>query len=171
MKAQTKTNQAQTLDESFLTKQLVNAKERLARVQAERRRLIDAFQGGFIMKEEFEQRAGTVVSRISQLQDDLQVLKAEQNTASDGKSLLTKLSYFTSTVTDRLDRMTFHERQELARQVLEEVVLCDNTVKLFFKIPLTSSESSAQKKTESLPNVSTQLNLRSCSRVLWGLHS
>ena len=161
MKAQTKTNQAQSLDESFLTRQLVNAKERLARVQEERRRLIDAFQGGFIVKEEFEQRAGTVVSRISQLQDDLQVLKAEQNTASDGKSLLTKISHFTSTVTDRLDRMTFHEQQELARQVLEEVVLCDNTVKLFFNIPLTSSESSVQKKTEPLPNVSTQLGLRS----------
>ncbi len=171
MKAQTNTNQPQSLDESFLMKQLVNAKERLTRVQAERRRLIDAFQGGFIPKEEFEQRAGTVVSRISQLQDDLQVLKSEQKTASDGKSLLTKLCYFTSTVTDRLDRMTFHERQELARQVLEEVVICDNTVKLFFKIPLTRSESSAQKKTESLPNVSTQLSLRSRPGVLRGFYT
>ena len=31
--------------------------------------------------------------------------------------------------------MTFHERQELTRELLEEVVICDNIVKLYFKIP------------------------------------
>jgi hypothetical protein len=65
--------------------------------------------------------------------------------------LLTKISHFTSTITEKLDGMTFHERQALARQVLEEVVICDNTVKLFFKVPMTNNNPSVQKKLNWIP--------------------
>jgi site-specific DNA recombinase len=153
---------AQPLDESALSTQLHNINKRISQVQAERRRLIDAFQGGFIAKEEFEERSRIVARRIAELQTDLEGLESQQQQASQDDQLLSRLSNFTSTITERLDNMTFHERQALTRELLEEVVICDNVVKLYFKIPLPSPERpSDQKKLQKKSRVSSELILRS----------
>jgi hypothetical protein len=40
-----------------------------------------------------------------------------------GKTLLGRVQEFTTTVKDKLDTMSFQERQRLARSVIEEIVL------------------------------------------------
>jgi len=156
LKAETQIKDAESLDESVLSTQMHNTDKRLARVQAERRRLIDAFQGDFITREEFEERARTVAKRVTELQGDLRGLEIQRKQSSEGKQLLSRISNFTAAVTDKLDNMTFHEKQTLAREVLEEVVICDNVVRLYFKIPLPITEQSSQKKI----GVSSELILR-----------
>jgi hypothetical protein len=162
IEAQTKLSMVDSLDDSVLSTQLHNTNKRLSQVQTERRRLIDAFQGGFIAKEEFEERCRIVARRISELQTDLKGLESQQQQNAGDNQLLSRLSNFTATITERLDCMTFHERQALARELLEEVVICDNVVKLYFKIPIPSAElSSGQKKLQNQARVSSELILRS----------
>jgi len=154
IQAHKKLGTVQSPDETVLSTQLRNTNKRISQVQAERKRLIDAYQGGFIVKKEFEERSCTVAKRIAELQTNLKGLESQQQQASDDNQILSRLSNFTSTITGRLDSMTFHERQELAREVLEEVVICDNIVKLYFKIPLPSPEkSNDQKKPKKIPCV------------------
>ena len=162
LKAKSIINDTQSLDQSFLSGQFENVKKRLSQVQAERRRLIDAFQGGFVSKEDFEDRAHTVSTRINTLQDDLKTLEQEQKAVSEGKQLLTGLKDFTSAITKKIDSITFQQKQALARMVLKEVVIHDNIVKIYFKIPVSISKNQLPKnKKNPLENtLSMKLNLR-----------
>jgi site-specific DNA recombinase len=163
LKAQTTLKDTQSLDESFITTQLNNTRKRLSQIQAERRRLLDALQGGFITGAEFEARAPNVSIRIENLKADLKALEEESKNASAGKQLLTRMTDFTKTITDRLDSMTFQEKQELVRTVLDEVVINRNTVKLLFKIPLpkTKKPDFRNNNQGDRKTVSTELDLRS----------
>ncbi len=163
VKAQTSLTQSESLDQSFLSLQRDNTRKRLTRVKAERRRLLDVYQSGFIEKDEFESRAAQVAARVTQLQADLESLERESKHVSASQSLSKRLRDFASAITDRLDTMNFHERQLLVRTVLEEVVIHDNVVKLYFKIPLPKPDPEPPKPSRgradrSLPN---QFTLRS----------
>ena len=173
LKAQRAFDDSQSLDESGLAIQLNNARKRITQVQGERRRLIDAFQGGFIEKNEFEERSRNVSRRISSLQDDIKALEEEQENASGRNELLTRISHFTSAITHKLDEMTFAEKQTVVRTVLKEVGINGNTVKLYFKIPLPKAEKkTSERSSASSPKnaLSSELDLRSrrhgagCSR-------
>ena len=50
MRAQMSLSHSESLDHSFLSTQFAHARKRLAQVKAERRRLLDVYQGGFIEK-------------------------------------------------------------------------------------------------------------------------
>ena len=161
--AQTQMLESTAPDASFLSTQIENAKKRLARVRAERRRLLDAYQAGFIDKKEFEERAGTVARRIDTLEKELDALEEEHRHATEEHQLLERINTFTSVITQRLDEMDFPQRQALVRTVLEEVVLCGDTVKLYFKIPLPRPPISTTEADGPTGNggVSSRLDLRS----------
>ena len=163
VRAQSVLGRSASLDPSFLLTQINHIRQRLMQVKAERRRLLDAFQGGFIEQQEFESRSIHVGSRLNQLQADLESLEQESQRAGAGEKLFTRLREFTSAVTQKLDTMTFHEKQVLVRTVIEEVVIHDNVVKLYFKIPLPKPEpdSPPGTKPRSYPSLSSELNLRS----------
>ncbi len=140
-----------SLDQSVLSIQVKNARKRLAQVQGERRRLIDAFQGGFIEKSEFEERSRNVSRRMSSLQDDTKALEVEKENASGRNQLLARISDFTSAVTRKLDEMTFPEKQTLLRTVLKEVGINGNAVKLYFKIPLPKPQKKTPRALAMVP--------------------
>ena len=154
---------SESLDHSFLSTQFAHARKRLAQVKAERRRLLDVYQGGSIEKDEFESRASRVANRVAQLQGDLESLEQESKQANAGQSLSRRLGDFTSAIIHRLDALSFHERQALVRSVLEEVVIRDNVVKLYFKIPLPKPDPdpSGEPKPRTECPVSSQCDLRS----------
>ena len=163
VKAQSVLGHSASLDQTFLSTQINHIRQRLMQVKAERRRLLDAFQGGFIEQKEFESRSIHVGSRLSQLQADLESLEQESQRAGAGEKLTSRLREFTSAVTQKLDTMSFHEQQALIRSVLEEVVIHDNVVKLYFKIPLPKPEpdSPPGAKPHRRPSLSSELHLRS----------
>jgi site-specific DNA recombinase len=183
VKAQSVFAESTSLDQSFLSMQINHVRKRLVQVKAEQRRLLDAFQGGFIEQKEFESRSVHIGSRLSQLQADLQSLEQEYQRTNAGEKLTARLREFTSAVTHKLDTMTFHEKQGLVRTVLEEVVIHDNVVKLYFKIPLPRSEPDPppREKPRRPPALSSELHLRSrsgqhvdvrveCQQITEGLH-
>jgi hypothetical protein len=55
---------------------------------------------------------------------DLNALEEESKNASAGKQLLTRMTDFTKTITDKLDSMTFHNKQELedVKELVETVI-------------------------------------------------
>ncbi len=163
LKAQSALTDTESLDRSILSTQLKNAGRRLQKLEAQRRRLIDGFQEGLVPKEEFQERTRSLEARIKNIQDDLTTLETEYKTALQGQELLTRIREFTTAVARKLDTMTFHEKQQLVRRILHEVVIHDNLIKLYFKIPLPRSKSDGSKYavTSAEKTVSSKLFLRS----------
>jgi len=163
LKAHAMVKDTQYLDQSFLGTQVQNAKKRLEKIEAQRRRLIDVYQEGFIFREEFEERMASLSKRIEEMKFDLTTLKEEYRNATDGKQLLSRIKDFTSTVTENIDRMSFFQKQKLARTILQEVVIHDNVIKIYFKIPLPKPKNDApkSKRIQSDNEVSSELILRS----------
>jgi len=163
LKAQTTLKSMQSLDESFLMTQLHNTQKKLSQTQGERRRLVDAFQGGLITKEEFAERTRNLSIRIENLQTDLKAVEEETKNVSAGKQLLTRITDLTRTIRDKFDDMTFHEKRNLVRAVLSEVVINGSTVKLLFKIPLpkTKGTDPPDNNRQAPSTLSTELYLRS----------
>jgi len=162
-KAHAMVKDTQYLDQSFLGNQIQNVKKRLEKIEAQRRRLVDVYQEGFIFKEEFEQRMANLSKRIEEMKSDLTTLEEEYKNATDGKQLLSRIKDFTSTVTENIDSMSFFQKQKLARTILHEVVIHDNVIKIYFKIPLPKLKNDAPrlKRTQSENKVSSELFLRS----------
>lgn len=163
LKAQAMVKDTQYLDQSFIGTQIQNAKKRLEKHDTQRRRLIDVYQEGFIFREEFEERMASLSKRIEEMKSDLAALEKEYRNASDGKQLLSRIKDFTSTVTKNIDRMSFFQKQELIRTILHEVVIHDNVVKIYVKIPLPKlkNDASQSKRIQSENKVSSELILRS----------
>jgi hypothetical protein len=86
LKAQSLFRNGGSVDESFLSAQLNHASKRLSQLQGERHRLLDAFQGGFVDKEEFEQRAAQILNRIRELEADIRGLEDENKHLSEGNN-------------------------------------------------------------------------------------
>jgi site-specific DNA recombinase len=167
LKAHATVNDMQCMDQSFLATQIQNARKRVEKLSVQRRRLIDVFQEGFILKEEFEERMAVLSKRIDEIKSDLVNLEMEYKNASDGKQMLSRINDFTSTVTKNIDRMSFFQKQKLVRTIIHEVVIHDNVVKIYFKIPLPKLKNDASKSkkiyngTQSENKVSSESILRS----------
>lgn len=159
LKAQKLLHDGEPLDHSLLASQIKSTKKRLEQVLAEKRRLIDAYQQGFLSKAEFGARAKTVQQRAAALNRDLDKLADTYKTSDRTSELLKSLAAFTGTMAATIDALTFHQRQTLVRQVLEEVVIDHGKLKLFFKIPVQHPPAAAPSP-PARP-LSSELNLRS----------
>jgi site-specific DNA recombinase len=159
LKAQGLLCSKQPFDQSFLSTQIRNTKKRCDQVEAEKRRLLDIYQQGFLSKDEFAVRARIVQQRLSALTSELGKLEHEYKDCNTENNFLASIADFTTTITQTIDSITFHQRQELLRQVLEEVVIHDHKLKLFFKIPVKNPP--LQSPPPAPNNLSSELSLRS----------
>ena len=169
LKAQAALNDVQCFDTSFLGTQITNARRRLEKFNAQKRRLLDVFQEGYIVKEEFEERVTILSKRIDEVHSDHLHLEVEYRNASHGEQLLTRIRSFTTTVASSIDRLSFFEKQKLVRTIVHEVVICDGTVKIYFKIPLPKLEKDSSISHVKRPEnrVSSELGLRSRCGYRW----
>jgi site-specific DNA recombinase len=157
-------------DEAVLEQQIHSTQRRLGQAHAERGRLLDAYQGGFLDKSEFEARARRLTERVHGLEVDVGKLKNERQNNMGDRQILGRIEGFTRSVAANLDALSFHERQELARKVLDEVVLDEGQVRLYFRIPLPSSNTTTPDRDNESPGPihlptsapSSRFSLRSC---------
>ncbi|MBI2839331.1 MAG: recombinase family protein [Acidobacteria bacterium] len=163
LKVHTQLKEARPLDGDLLACQIQATEKRMRQAEAERRRLLDAFQAGFVRQEEFEERAHCLSERLAGIERDLRGLQEERRTCLEGKDILTRIENFTTEIAAKLNTMNFHERQLLTRTVLEEAVLDGSHVHLYFKIPLPRSPKDPPETSEAHhgKNVSSQFDLRS----------
>jgi site-specific DNA recombinase len=142
-------------DDGFLELQVRTARQRLKQAEDERVRLLDAYQAGHLEKRELEVRAKKVGVRIKGLASELSTMEEERRRACGGRSLMNRIGEFTRTVTENLDVMRFHDRQALARTLLDEVVLEDRDVTLHLRIPLPRPSPAADVPKPEQPEGAT----------------
>ncbi len=165
LKAQGTFNATNDYDQSFLETQINNTKKRLRRFESQKGRLVDMYQENIIEKDDFTTRISNLSKRIESDKVDLANLLKEHTNATKGIRILSKISDFTLTVSNNIDKMSFHQKQQLVRTIIKEVVIHDRNVKIYFKIPLMTENKKASSETLNIGRdmVSSQLNLRSCS--------
>ena len=103
------------------------ARRQLTQLRSQQRRLIDAYQAGAIALAELESRQGPLVDRGTELE---RVAPLEQDRYATRSELERQISDFSQKVSAGLEEMTFSQRQELVRLVLEKVVVTDTRVEL-----------------------------------------
>jgi hypothetical protein len=111
-------------------------------VRTQHRRLLDAYQAGAIGLADFEARQRPLQERATELERSAAL---DQDHRATRAELERHISAFSQKVSDRLDEMTFAERQELLRLVLDKVVVTEIRVELFFKIPLAAKEYQSRR--------------------------
>lgn len=116
---------------------LVAMQRQLSELRAQARRLVDAYQTGAIPLDALHTRQRHLTERIAEL--ELAVQSTSGN-ALNRKQMKNQITLFAAQVADNLDQMNFVQRQELLRTVLEKVVVTEEKVELFFKIPLPPSD-------------------------------
>ena len=110
------------------------ARRQLTELRSQQRRLMDAYQAGAIALAELESRQRPLLDRASELE---RFAALEHDRHATRSELERQISEFSQKVNAGLEGMTFSQRQELVRLVLEKVVVIDTRVELFFKIPVS----------------------------------
>ncbi len=106
---------------------------RLLELRTQHQRLLDAYQAGAISLPELNARRRPLEDRIGELDHSTRRRHAHTLTKT---ALKRHLDAFAADVARRLTTMTFQDRQQLLRSVLEEVILTEDRAELKFKIPL-----------------------------------
>ena len=118
------------------------ASRQLGEVRAQHRRLLDAYQAGAIALADLETRQRPLQERAAELERSAAF---DQDHRATRAELGQRISAFSQKVTAGLDEMTFTQRQELLRLVLDRVVVTEARVELLFKIPLAEKECQSQR--------------------------
>ncbi len=116
----------------------------LADLRAQHSRLLDAYQAGAISLADLEARRHPLEDRIGELDH---ASRAAEHRALTRADLKRSVDSFVKGVTDQLDTMTFADRQQLLRTVLDRVVLTDERVELLFNIPVLSTPKEGRSRT------------------------
>jgi site-specific DNA recombinase len=118
-----------------------SATRQLAGLRAQQRRLVDAYQAGAIVLADLECRQRPLAARVAELE---RAAALEQDRRATREELDRCISDFSAKVSAGLAEMTFAQRQELVRLVLDQVVITEGRVEILFKIPVLMKECQRQ---------------------------
>ena len=120
-------------------------------------RLLDAYQSGAIELAELQNRRRLVEAKLSTLHREKELLeKAAQEQRQEG-DMRGDLEDFVALVSNRLQHISFEDKQKLLRMVLDKVVVTDWRVEVHYNIPLSRPAAPMTQK------VSTNFDL-CCAR-------
>ncbi len=156
-----------TPDDELLAAELARLDRKLDAVDAERRRLIDAYQAGLIELPELQRRATDVEHRRHDLEQRRDALTAQRHQLTRDNQLRHRVRHFASRVLDVIDTLDFDQKQTLLRLVVEEVHVTGWHVQIRLRIPLDDNPDSPPRPPNPNPDpdrpgpVSTEDRLRS----------
>ncbi len=93
----------------------------IARYRRERDRLIDLFQSGIVEKTEIEGKLKAVRSKIEQLSEEISYLTKQGAESKKFLTVISKLDDFTNHLSKNLDTLTFGEKRNIVKFLVEEV--------------------------------------------------
>jgi site-specific DNA recombinase len=105
---------------------------------AERRRVADLYQGGFIEQHELLRRGKELDARRRILEAQRETLIGERKELSQKNRLRQRVAGFAEKVTATIDQLDFEQRQKLLRLVVEAVRVKGWQVEIRLRIPLDS---------------------------------
>ena len=108
---------------------VVLAKKRRERKQQEmeKERLLDLYQSGQVELVEIEPRLKTIRAKIKRLHDECALVEREAKEAHHRLQLIEQFTTFTHRMTTNLSTLSFAERKQIIRLLVEEVVVDTTT--------------------------------------------
>ena len=138
---------------------VVLAKKRRERKQQEmeKERLLDLYQSGQVELVEIEPRLKTIRAKIKRLHDECALVEREAKEAHHRLQLIEQFTTFTHRMTTNLSTLSFAERKQIIRLLVEEVVVDTTTeeitvrhilpVEQMFPLCKGSSDGAAMQRT------------------------
>ncbi len=125
-----------TPDDELLAAELARLDRRLHAIQAERRRLVDLYQAGLLDLTELQRRAADTDTRSRDIQQRRDALTTQRQDLARDNHIRNRVAGFAHRVLAVIDQLTFDQRQQLLRLVIEEVRVTGWNVKIQLRIPL-----------------------------------
>ncbi len=122
---------------------LAETHRQLTELRTQHRRLVDAYQADAITLADLKARQGPLTERIAEL-DQATTRDRQQRITKD--DLNKRIDDFAHQVNGNLEAMTFDQRQQLIRTVLDRVILTQERVELCFKIPIPHNRKEGRSR-------------------------
>ncbi len=123
-------------DDELLAAELARLDRKLEANQAERRRLADLYQSGLIDLDDMKRRARDIDGRHRSLTDQRDNLADQRRELAVDNGLRRRVGDFARLAAAGIDQLTFQQRQQLLRLVVEEVRVTGWQVVIQLRIPL-----------------------------------
>src|SRR5215467_14522343 len=107
----------------------------------EKKRLLDLYQTGIISLEEISPRLERIREKMKNVEQEYILHEAEKHRAQQQLQLIEQFAAFQAKFVSRLDRLTFAEKKQVVRLLVEEVLVDSVNGSLIVKhvIPLDKS--------------------------------
>ncbi|MGH2469645.1 MAG: recombinase family protein, partial [Chloroflexota bacterium] len=128
-------------DDDALTNQLDVVKRQCGQVQKEQQRLLDAYQVELLTLDQLEKRMLPLRARAEALEQEIERLETEQGEARSTRNFRDNVQALCATVSAGLSNLSFYERQEFMRLMVERVEVENWNVQIVFRIPLPGDDS------------------------------
>ncbi|HET9564742.1 MAG TPA: recombinase family protein [Mycobacterium sp.] len=125
-----------TPDDELLAAELARLDRKLDATNAERRRLIDLYQGGFIELPEMQRRATEIAARRKELQHKRTRLADERATLARDNQLRSRVHDFAARIHAVIDTLDDTQKQQLLRLLIEDVRVTGWHVEIRLRIAL-----------------------------------
>ncbi|MGH9846148.1 MAG: recombinase family protein, partial [Blastocatellia bacterium] len=145
--------------DELLAAEVARFDRKIEAARAERRRVADLYQAGFIEQHELLRRGKELDLRRRALETQRATLIAEREELAQKNRLRQRVAGFADKVASTIDRLDFEQRQKLLRLVVEEVRVKGWQVEIRLRIPLDGPPDPSGER------VSTKDRLRSLHEV------
>lgn len=125
-------------DDELLAAQLTRFDRKIESAAAERRRLADLYQAGFIEREELQRRGKELEVRRRTLETQRHALTGQREELAQQNRLRERVQGFADKVKATIDQLDFDQRQKLLRLVIDKVRVKGWHVEIKLRIPLES---------------------------------
>ena len=124
-----------------ITSLLMKKQKEINHQEIEKKRLIDLYQTGIISLEEIKPRLKRIRERIKAVQQEYALLEEEKHREQKQLQLIEQFATFQNKFSSRLDALSFEEKKQVVRLLVEEVLVDSVNEKLIVKhvIPLDKS--------------------------------
>jgi site-specific DNA recombinase len=155
---------APSSDDELLGTELDRLERKLDANRAERRRLADLYQSGLLELTEVQRRARDVDGRHDALTKQREELVAQRRQLAVDNRLQQRVDDFASRAAIGIDKLSFHQRQQLLRLVVDHVSVTGWRVEIHLRIPLDEDSGSPSRESNWHPHYGHRRRVPTSSR-------
>lgn len=127
-------------------------KRRLASLQRENQRLIDAYQSGIIELHDLKERRERIAEECRRLEERWSALEQQQQEQQRQAALATTVEEFCRTISTALDNPSFATKQKILRLVVERVEFVEDQITIKHVIPISDVRLQRDQHGKATPN-------------------
>ena len=142
-------------DQTQFQAQFARIDTQIKRLKRQIQRLVDAYQQEIINLQELDKRKQQLIRQQTALEKERQRLQFQQTRCLRREQVVEDIHEFHQLLSDRLDALSFEERQKLARLLIEKVLVFSNgDVEIHHLLPTggTTPDSNNGKSTPPEPD-------------------